>query len=128
MKLETRRPGTSTRFIDATSGEDILQVATDEHGSLFMAYRLYDASGALVAESVGLEHCSDGVIVHCNEGELLLEIPLHSEGFVQYRLYNSDGRLLTASDGAKTTIYPLLRMESIGRNWAPPEPVEAASA
>jgi hypothetical protein len=128
MKLATRRPGTSTRFIDATSGEDILQVATDENGLLFMAYRLYDASGSLVAESVGLERCSDGVKVHCAEGELLLEIPIHSEGYVHYRLYNSDGRLLTASDGARTTIYPLLRMESVGRHWIPPEPVVAASA
>lgn len=128
MKLETRRPGTSTRFIDATSGEDILQVASDENGLLFMAYHLYDASGSLVAESVGLELCSDGVTVHCAEGELLLEIPIDSGGYVQYRLYNSDGRLLTSSDGARTTIYPLLRMESVGRHWTPPAEVAAASA
>jgi len=126
MKLNTRRPGTSTTFIDATSGEDLLQVASDENGLLFMAYHLYDASGSFVAESVGLEHCPDGVTVRCAEGELLLDIPIQSSGYVQYRLYNSGGHLLTSSDGARTMIYPLLRMEGIGRLWAPPAPVASA--
>ena len=126
MKLNARRPGTSTRFIDATSGEDILQVALDENGLLFLAYHLYDASGALVAESVGLELCSERVTVHCAEGDLLLEVPINCDGYVQYRLYNSNGHLLTSSDGERTQIFPLLRMESIGRNWTPPEPVAAA--
>jgi hypothetical protein len=123
VKLNTRRPGTSTTFIDATSGEDIFQLASDENGLLFMAYHLYDASGSVVAESVGLEHCPDGLTVRCDQGELLLDVPVHSGGNVQYRLYNSGGSLLTSSDGVRTMIYPLLRMEGIGRLWAPPEPV-----
>lgn len=134
MKLNARRPGTSTKFIDATSGEDILQVASDENGVLFMAYHLYDSNGALVAESAELKHCPGGVTVHCADGELLLDIPVGCDGYVQYRLYNSDGHLLTASDGARTQIFPLLRMESVARLWAPngaaaaPQPVPVANS
>lgn len=120
MRLENRRPGTSTTFIDAVSGEDIFQVASDENGLLFMAYHLYDADGCFVAESACLGHFPDGLTIRCGGGELLLDIPADSAGDVQYRFYNSTGRLLTSSDGARTMIYPPLRMEGVGRLWAPP--------
>jgi len=120
MRLDRKRPGTSTTFKDATSGETILQVASDEAGLLFMAYHLYDANGSFVAQSEGLEHFPRGLEVHGDDGEVLLDIPPDSVGCVQYRLYNGDGRLLTCSDGAKTRIYPLLRMEGVGRLWVPP--------
>jgi len=120
MRLENRRPGTSTTFIDAVSGEDIFQVASDENGLLFMAYHLYDARGSLVAESAGLGHFPDGLTVRCAGGELLLDIPADPANDVQYRFYNSTGQLLTSSDGARTRIYPPLRMEGVGRLWVPP--------
>jgi len=122
MRLDTRRPGTSTTFADATSGEGLFQVASDEKGLLLMAFHLYDAGGRLVAESEGLGHYPDGITIRCSGGELLLDIPADSGDDVQYRFYNSEGRLLTSSDGARTMIYPLLRMEGVGRNWVPPGP------
>ena len=127
MRLNTRRPGTSTTFKDATSGEDIFQVASDEDGLLFMSYHLYDATGSLVAESEGLEHFPGGLAIHCSKGELLLDIPADSAGDVQYRFYNNTGRLLTSSDGIHTKIYPLLQMQGVGRLWSPPAVVAAAS-
>ena len=126
MRLENRRPGTSTTFTDAVSGEDIFQVASDEHGLLFMAYHLYDACGSLVAESAGLGHFPDGLTIRCGGGELLLDIPADSAGDVRYRLYNNTGRLLTTSDGARTMVYPPLRMEGVGRLWVPPRADEGS--
>ncbi len=122
MRLESRRPSTSTTFADATSGEGILQVASDENGLLLMAFRLYDATGGLVADSEGLGHYPDGLTVRCSSGELLLDVPADHSDDIRYRLYNSDGHLLTRSDGVHTMIYPLLRMEGVGRGWAPPSP------
>lgn len=106
--------------MDAASGEGIFQVASDADGLLFMAFHLYDATGRFVAESDGLDHYPDGVTIRCGGGELLLDIPADSGDNIQYRLYNRSGYLLTRSDGARTIIYPLLRMEGVGRNWAPP--------
>jgi len=120
MKLGTRRPGTSTTFIDATSGEDIFQVASDEDGLVFMAFRLYDATGRFVAASDGLQNHPTGVSIHCRDGELLLDVPGDPNDCIQYRLYNRSGILLTCSDGGRTRIYPLLRMEGVGRNWVLP--------
>lgn len=120
MRMENRRPGTSTTFTDATSGEGLWQVASDAEGLLLMAYHLYDSAGSLVAESDGLGQFPDGLTVRCAGGELLLDVPAKSSDNVRYRLYNSGGSLLTKSDGVSTMIYPLLRMEGVGRNWAPP--------
>jgi hypothetical protein len=117
MRLDTRRPGTSTTFIDAASGEHILQVACDETGLFFMAYHLYDESGAFVAESAGLEEAPLGLAIASPCGETLLSIPLDPTGDIQYRLYANSGNLLTSSDGARTMIYPHLRMEGVGRLW-----------
>ena len=120
MRLENRRPSTSTTFADAASGEEILQVASDENGLLLMAFHLYDAAGSLVADSEGLTHYPEGITVKCSRGEVLLDVPPNSSADVSYRLYNSTGFLLTQSDGVRTVIYSLLRMEGVGRGWAPP--------
>lgn len=122
MRMENRRASTSTTFTDATSGEGILQMASDENGLLLMAFRLYDSTGSLVVDSEGLGTYPDGLTVRCTNGELLLDVPADSGDDVQYCLYNSDGALLTKSDGVRTRIYPLLRMEGVGRNWTPPLP------
>jgi hypothetical protein len=128
LRLDGKRPGTSTTFIDAASGEDIFQVASDAQGQLLMAFRLYDANGTLVAASKGLAHYPDGVTVRCNGGELLLDVPADATTNVRYCLYNCDGALLTISDGARTKIYPLLRVEGVARDWAPAAPDAAVEA
>jgi len=117
MRLDNRRPGTSTTFIDSASGEHILQIASDEEGTLLLAYHLYDDCGALVAECA-LDEPPFGLTVHSESGDLLLTIPPDIGGTIQYRLYGSNGSLLTFSDGARTMIYPFLRMEGVGRSWA----------
>jgi len=118
MRLDARRPGTSTTFIDSASGEHVLQVAMDDDGSLFIAYHLYDECGALVADSAGLEEPHLGLAIHSEAGMLLLNIPADAGDHIKYRLHGSNGRLLTHSDGARTRIYPHLQMESVGRMWA----------
>jgi hypothetical protein len=120
MRLDKKKPGTSTTFSDASSGQDIFQVAVDEAGQLLMAFHLYDAHGSLVAESAELTPYPEGLTVRCAGGEVLLDVPADASADVQYRLYNGEGALLTWSDGARTKIGPLLRMESVARNWAPP--------
>jgi hypothetical protein len=120
MRTVNRKASTSTTFADATSGEGILQMASDENGLLLMAFRLYDSEGSLVVDSEGLSSYPDGLTVRCAKGELLLDVPADSSDDVRYCLYNRDGALLTKSDGVRTRIYPLLRMEGVGRNWTPP--------
>lgn len=117
MRLDSRHPGTSTTFVDSASGEPLLQMATDESGVLLIAYHLYDACGALVAESAGLEEPPFGLAIHSDSGDLLLDVPPGIGGIIQYRLYGSNGTLLTHSDGVRTIIYPYLRMEGVGRSW-----------
>ena len=117
MKFGDRQPGTSTTFIDSASGEHVLQIASDEDGTLLVAYHLYDDCGALVAECA-LEEPPLGLTVHSDSGDLLLNIPPDIGGIIQYRLYGSTGSLLTFSDGVRTMIYPHLRMEGVGRSWA----------
>jgi len=118
MRLDDRRPGTSTTFIDSASGEEVLQVAMDDGGALFIAYHLYDECGALVAESEGLEEPHLGLSIRSGDGVLLLNIPADASDHIQYRLHGSSGRLLTHSDGTRTKIFPHLRMEGVGRAWA----------
>lgn len=98
-------------------------MASDENGHLLIAFHIYDAKGSLVADSEGLSHYPDGLTVRCAAGELLLDVPADDSNHIQYRLYNGDGNLLTWSDGARTKIGPLLRMEGVGRNWMPPAAV-----
>jgi hypothetical protein len=121
MRMQNRKPSTSTTFVDASSGEDILQMASTEDGLLLLAYRLYDAAGNLVVDSDGLSSYPEGLVITDPAGEVLLEVPNDSSGNVKYCLYNSNGALLTRSDGVRTRIFPLLRMESVSR-WTPPEP------
>jgi len=117
MRLGKQRPGTSTMFIDSASGEQLLQMATDENGVLLIAYHLYDDSGALAAESAGLAEPPFGLTIHSSRGDLLLGIPLRIGGIIRYRLHGSTGTLLTHSDGVRTRIYPLLRMQGVSRTW-----------
>ena len=119
MNVSNRRPGTSTTFVDAASEETILQLAADGEGMSFMAFHLYDAAGSCVADS-SLEHYTDGITIRCAGGEVLLAVPQDPAENLSYRLYNSKGNLLTASDGARTMIYPQLRMEGVRRDWTPP--------
>jgi hypothetical protein len=119
----TRKPGTSTVFVDSATGEDIFEVALDPEGVVFVAFRLYDADGNLVAETKGLERFPEGLTVRCPAGEVLLEVPACPEEPICYRLYNRNGSLLTTSDGGRTKIYSLLRMSgrdqrSLGTNGA----------
>ena len=128
VKFGNRRPGTSTTFVDALTQESILQLASDERGLHLMAFRLYDCRGSFVAESEGLQHYPDGLTIRSSGGELLLVVPPDSNKRIQYRLYNRTGNLLTSSNGIRTMIYQLLRMEGVGRDWAPPLPEPAASS
>jgi len=121
-QVQNRTPGTSTSFVDSPTNETVLQIACDSTGAHFLAFCLYDAEGALVAETSGLEPIPDSVAIRCWRGELLLQIPNIATEPIRYRLYNRDGQLLTTSDGLKTKLYPLLRMESVRRDWAPPAP------
>ncbi len=107
----TRRPGTSTAFVDAANGEILLKVSSNGEGVAHIGFRLYDATGELVAESDDPDVYPEGLIIRCSRGELLLEIPPDPAEHIQYRLYNCDGDLVTLSDGSRTKISALLRME-----------------
>lgn len=120
-RLENRRAGTSTVFMDSASGEGVLEVASDENGVLLLAFRLYDAAGRLIAESDGFKRFPDGLTVCCDAGEQLLHVPCDPTAPVQYRLYNSSGLLLTWSDGVRTKIYSHLRMDGVAHGWTPPD-------
>ena len=111
MRLGIRRPGTSTAFVDASSGEVLLRVASGEDGRASVYFHLYDSRGCLAAESEGLASFPAGIKIKCGNGELLLEVPIQLGEHLRYRLYNRDGALLTWSDGALTRIQGALRME-----------------
>jgi len=99
-------------FLDAPTNEVLLRVGLDEDGLPFVYFRLYDSSGCLAAESGGLESFPAGLTIHSWDGELLLDVPAETDAHIQYRIYNRNGALLTCSDGLRTTIQSLLRMES----------------
>jgi len=115
IRLGTRRPGTSTAFVDSSTGETLLRFASDENGAVSIAFCLYDANGRQVAESDLVELPAKGLTVRCKGGELLLKLPANPEAAIQYRLYNKEGQLLTFSDGERTMIYGSLRMEGSKR-------------
>ncbi|MCH8850509.1 MAG: hypothetical protein IIC89_06765 [Chloroflexi bacterium] len=108
-----------TAFVDSPSGEIVLQVASDADGGLFVAFHLYDQRGSFVAESTGFEEFKGALKVKCSHGEVLLDVPKDVDSNISYRLYNAEGSLLTWSDGERTKIYPNLRMDGVGRGWAP---------
>ncbi|MDP3766977.1 MAG: hypothetical protein U1B78_02325 [Dehalococcoidia bacterium] len=121
MRLESKRAGTSTSFVDSATGESVLQVASDENGVLLLAFHLYDANGRLIAESDGFQQFPDGLTVRCDAGEQLLHVPRDLNAPVHYRLYSPDGLLLTWSNGVRTKIYPHLRMDGVAHGWTPPD-------
>jgi hypothetical protein len=111
MKLSGRRPGTLTTFIDTSRDEVLLQFQADEQGLPLIAFTLYDANGALVAEAPKLQPYPDGVSISSPDKEVLLEVHTDDDVSVMYRLYNHEGKLLTVSDGQRTQIFGYLRME-----------------
>ncbi|HWC30201.1 MAG TPA: hypothetical protein VG845_08985 [Dehalococcoidia bacterium] len=74
-------------------------------------FHLYDSLGALVADSGGICHLSDGLEIAVVNGEQFLSVPAARDGNICYRLYNSKGALLTSSDGVRTQIYGGVRVE-----------------
>jgi hypothetical protein len=111
MLLGTRRAGTSTSFIDSECGELLLSFTSDHEGNTRVAFCLYDARGTLVDQNESPQTYPEGLTVRDEAGELLLDLPSKPDAPVQYRLFNKTGRLLTWSDGARTQIFGLLRME-----------------
>jgi hypothetical protein len=98
--------------VDAPTNEVLLRVGLDKDGLPFLYFRLYDSSGSLAAESGGLDSFPAGLKIHSWDGELLLDVPAETDAHIQYRLYNRNGVLLTSSNGLRTTIRSLLRMEA----------------
>ena len=118
-RLGHRRPGTSISFLDGPTGEVILKIAADAEGRLLVKFHLYDSHGHPVAESDDVCTSPNGLRVHSEDGELLLDLPADIEKSICYQLYNQKGELLTSSDGASTRIGPCLRMESWPRGGFP---------
>jgi hypothetical protein len=112
LRCGGRRPGTDISFVDSSTGERFLQVATSEQGQILIAYTLYDSSGRLVADSDGPQAFVEGKEVRDDNNELLLLIPLLEENHIQYRLHNDKGVLVTCSDGARTQLFGGIRLES----------------
>jgi hypothetical protein len=115
VKLENRKLGSFIGFVDSASDETLLRIAVGEEGTLFVAFRLYDRLGGLVAECAGEEPSLRDIHVECGGGETLLDVPADRTSHIQYRLYNGRGDLITASDGARTQVFGLLRMEGVAR-------------
>ncbi len=112
MRLVRRRPNTAIVFMDLAHDEVLLRVAADSDSSPLFWFRLYDVFGAIAAESIGMESFPGGLTIRSQLGEMLLSTPPEINGLIQYRLYNQDGVLVTSSDGTRTQITRLLRMES----------------
>ncbi len=108
----TRRTGSGTAFVDSTSDEVLLHFSTEDDGSIRISYHLYDAKGELVAEKEGLKAHSTELIVQCSKGEQLLSVPKDPNEHIRYRLYNKSGLLITSSDGQRTRIFGMLRMDT----------------
>ncbi len=113
MRLANRRPGWSTSFIDAATGDVLLEVSFDRDGTPLVAFCLYDEDGALVARTEGLERLKEPRRVVDSSGQLLLELPTDLSRPICYRLFTRGGDLLTCSDGVRTTIYGSLRMQGV---------------
>jgi hypothetical protein len=110
MKLR-RRPGAFVAFVDTFTDETLLKIECTSDDVDFIAFRLYDFQGRLVADSEGPRQLSEGVEISDDAGELLLYVPLARDESVCYRLYSPRGTLLTCSDGLRTQIYGGVRME-----------------
>jgi hypothetical protein len=111
VRLGGRRPGASVAFVDTANEEVLLEIAAGENGLPLIAFHLYDASGALVADSHGRQTFPEGLQVRGGTEEVLLLLPTSPEESIHYRIYSSAGRLLACSDGARTQIFGGLRMD-----------------
>ena len=112
LKSGGRKPGTDISFVDSSTGERFLHIATAENGDVLIAYTLYDSRGRLVADSDGPHTFTEGKEVRDENNELLLLIPALEEDHIQYCLHNDKGALLTCSDGARTQLFGGIRLES----------------
>ncbi|HXH22893.1 MAG TPA: hypothetical protein VNN10_12775 [Dehalococcoidia bacterium] len=111
MRMGRNRPGASTDFIDTSTRETLLRIACSSGGEALIAFKLYDSSGELVAQTDGFMACGEGITVVANDGEVLLEVSPYLQDHIRYRLYNREGRLLTFSDGMRTQLFAFLHME-----------------
>jgi hypothetical protein len=128
MKAGQRNVGSHTAFVDSISGEAVLEMASDGDGVEFIAYRLYDAQGTLTAESKGFKRLRRGLSISCKGGQQLLHIPARAEEPMQYCLYGPGGNLLTTSDGQRTRIFGVLRMNGVAKGWTLPVAEESVAA
>jgi hypothetical protein len=113
MRLEGRRAGVGTSFVDAFSEDVVLQVITHDDGVTQISFHLYDSRGGMVASSDGLQTFTEGIEIRDALNELLLLIPAEPGGNIEYRLYSRRGTLLTCSDGARTQLFGGIRLEPI---------------
>ena len=120
MRAGERRAGSHTAFVDSVSGEVVLELASDDQGAEFVKYHLYDSQGQLAAESNGFQPFPRGLSITCQAGEELLHIPPDAGEAMHYRLYGSSGNLLTWSDGQRTRIFGVLRMNGVAKGWTLP--------
>jgi hypothetical protein len=128
MKAGQQSVGSHTAFVDSISGEAVLEMASDAEGVEFISYRLYDANGGLAAESHGFKRLRRGLSISCKGGELLLHIPKKAGEPMQYCLYSPNGSLLTRSDGQRTRIFGVLRMNGMAKGWSLPMAEESVAA
>ena len=128
MRAGQRHVGSHTAFVDSISGEAVLEMASDENGAEFLAYRLYDSQGGLAAESNGFLPFPRGLSITCKAGEELLHIPKDASKPMHYRLFGPGGNLLTWSDGQRTRIYGVLRMNGVAKGWTLPAEAPATAA
>lgn len=98
-------------FVDSAADEVLLKILGNEAGCALVAYRLYDASGQLVADSPEPQAFPNGLLINSMNEEVLLEIPEDQEEHINYRLYSRLGQLLTISDGGRTQVFGSLRMD-----------------
>jgi hypothetical protein len=111
MRTGRNRPGISTDFIDNEFQEVLLRIGCSADGEPLVAFRLYDCTGALVAQTDAFTRFPTGITVQASDGTVLLNVPEPPLDSITYALYNRQGHLLTCSDGQRTQVYAFLRME-----------------
>ena len=111
MRVGGQKLGTVTEFVDAASGEILLQVALSETQVSLISYRLYNSRGELADNSPELRAYPEGLCVRSNDNEVLLDVPSEHDACISYRLYNRSGLLLANSDGKRTQIFAFLRIQ-----------------
>jgi hypothetical protein len=126
MRLGDQRPGSRTQFVDSFTGEVLLEALVNEDGRVLLGFKLYDSSGAPVADSSGPQAFPAGLSITADNAEVLLSLSEDEPAWLSYRLYSEKGALLTASDGHKTFIYGGLRMD--GKSKPPGRVARGAEA